>query len=171
METWTEHCTWMQNVASTSCLCVILTTKKNTLLLWSCFSVYVWSSFCFYVTTSTRFNFFCAYPLTHTKNLHNLFTSVHFFVCIFIIMCTINTSKWIWYFFFHWWLLLHLRFFCIYMHSWPNAYTMIDVELFFLPSLSFPSLRSSEWKKRLNITKVQLQPSSTYYLDDCHPKS
>lgn len=61
------------------------------------------------------------------------------------------------------WLLLHLLLFlymCGFFHSWQNAHTMIDVKLFF---------SSGSLVEKLNLTQVQLQPSSTYYLDDCHP--
>lgn len=148
--------------------CVILTTKKyvTSLILFLC--VFGTASVFMLRPQHDLIFFLCAYPLTHTKKTCITYSHLCTFLCVFI-MCTINTSKWIWYFFL---LVAAVTFavFCICIHDQTHTQWLM-LSSFFLPILSFPSLQSSEWKKRLNITKVQLQPSSTYYLDDCHPKS
>lgn len=112
-ETWTEHCTWMQKCCCTHWFVVNVTTK----FLWSCF--YVVSCFCFnhaiYFMLRPQHNYFLnIHTLSHTKTcITYSHLCTYFLYWSWYSIHTVNTSKWIWYFFC--WLLLHLLLLFLYM--------------------------------------------------------
>lgn len=157
METWTEHCTWMRKCCCTG---AVVYDHKVSLILFLCelllFQSYIYV--CPYIV-----QYFMLRPQhNYLLNIHSKTCITYSHLCTLFIFIVVHIKINLILFC---WLLLHLLLFlymCGFFHSWQNAHTMIDVKLFF---------SSGSLVEKLNLTQVQLQPSSTYYLDDCHPSS